>query len=212
MPDGSATLTLTLHQKIADVPAAEWDACAGDGNPFVSHAFLSALEDSGSANAAHRLAAAARGAARRGRPGRGGGADVRQVAQLRRIRVRPRLGARAGTRRRRLLSEAAGRGAVQSRRPGRACCAIRMPACRWRRWLGVGAGVPVARPVVGARHVLHRSRMAGAGRGRLAAARSACSSIGRTPATPASTISSARCRRASARCCGASGAMPTPPA
>src|SRR5580700_496 len=51
MPDGSATLTLTLHQKIADVPAAEWDACAGNGNPFVSHAFLSALEDSGSANA-----------------------------------------------------------------------------------------------------------------------------------------------------------------
>ena len=29
--------------------AAEWDACAGDQNPFVSHAFLSALEDSGSA-------------------------------------------------------------------------------------------------------------------------------------------------------------------
>jgi predicted N-acyltransferase len=29
--------------------AAEWDACAGDENPFVSHAFLSALEDSGSA-------------------------------------------------------------------------------------------------------------------------------------------------------------------
>src|SRR5580698_7332004 len=50
MPDGSATLTLTLHQKIADVPAADWDACAGTGNPFVSHAFLSALEDSGSAN------------------------------------------------------------------------------------------------------------------------------------------------------------------
>ena len=50
MPDGSATLTLTLHPKIADVPAADWDACAGTGNPFVSHAFLSALEDSGSAN------------------------------------------------------------------------------------------------------------------------------------------------------------------
>jgi predicted N-acyltransferase len=28
--------------------AAEWDACAGNANPFVSHAFLSALEDSGS--------------------------------------------------------------------------------------------------------------------------------------------------------------------
>src|SRR6201994_3205469 len=51
MPDGSATLTLTLHQKIAELPAADWDSCAGEGNPFVSHAFLSALEDSGSANA-----------------------------------------------------------------------------------------------------------------------------------------------------------------
>ncbi len=50
MPDGSATLTLTLHAKIAEIDAADWDACAGDGNPFVSHAFLSAMEDSGSAN------------------------------------------------------------------------------------------------------------------------------------------------------------------
>ena len=49
MPDGSAALTLTLHPRIADIAAAEWDACAGTGNPFVSHAFLSALEDSGSA-------------------------------------------------------------------------------------------------------------------------------------------------------------------
>ncbi|HET6306208.1 MAG TPA: peptidogalycan biosysnthesis protein, partial [Rhodopila sp.] len=51
MPDGSATLTLTLHPRIADIEAADWDACAGPGNPFVCHAFLSALEDSGSANA-----------------------------------------------------------------------------------------------------------------------------------------------------------------
>jgi predicted N-acyltransferase len=50
MPDGSATLTLTLHARIAEIDAADWDACAGDGNPFVSHEFLSALEDSGSAN------------------------------------------------------------------------------------------------------------------------------------------------------------------
>jgi predicted N-acyltransferase len=54
MPDGLPTLTLTLHQRIADIPAAEWDSCAGTlrggGNPFVSHAFLSALEDSGSAS------------------------------------------------------------------------------------------------------------------------------------------------------------------
>ena len=51
MPDGSPTLTLSLHQAIADVPAAEWDRCAGADNPFVSHAFLSAVEDSGSAGA-----------------------------------------------------------------------------------------------------------------------------------------------------------------
>ena len=50
MPDGSATLTLTLHARIAEIDAADWDACAGDGNPFVSHEFLSAMEDSGSAN------------------------------------------------------------------------------------------------------------------------------------------------------------------
>ncbi len=51
MPDGTPSLTLTLHPHIAQIPAEEWDACAGGGNPFVSHAFLSALEDSGSASA-----------------------------------------------------------------------------------------------------------------------------------------------------------------
>ncbi|MDO6413859.1 GNAT family N-acetyltransferase [Sphingomonas sp. BIUV-7] len=34
---------------IAAFSQPDWDACAGDDNPFVSHAFLSALEDSGSA-------------------------------------------------------------------------------------------------------------------------------------------------------------------
>jgi predicted N-acyltransferase len=33
----------------ADLPAAEWDACAGGDNPFVGHAFIDALERSGSA-------------------------------------------------------------------------------------------------------------------------------------------------------------------
>ncbi len=51
MPDGSTQLTLTLHRAIAEIDAAEWDACAGGENPFVSHAFLAALEDSGSAGA-----------------------------------------------------------------------------------------------------------------------------------------------------------------
>ncbi len=50
MPDGAGSLTLTLHKAIGEVAAPDWDACAGDGNPFVRHAFLSAVEDSGSAN------------------------------------------------------------------------------------------------------------------------------------------------------------------
>ncbi len=51
MPDGSPELALTLHRTIAEIPAAEWDAGAGDANPFVSHAFLAALEESGSVGA-----------------------------------------------------------------------------------------------------------------------------------------------------------------
>jgi predicted N-acyltransferase len=49
MPE--ASLSLALHAAIADIPAAEWDSCAGPDNPFVSHALLSALEDSKSASA-----------------------------------------------------------------------------------------------------------------------------------------------------------------
>ena len=49
MPDDGPLLTLTLHPKISDISPQEWDACAGEENPFVSHAFLSAMEDSGSA-------------------------------------------------------------------------------------------------------------------------------------------------------------------
>jgi hypothetical protein len=50
MPDdGAATLTMRLHAAIKEIDPADWDACAGDINPFVSHAFLSVVEDSGSA-------------------------------------------------------------------------------------------------------------------------------------------------------------------
>ncbi|HKR18089.1 GNAT family N-acetyltransferase [Rhizorhapis sp.] len=37
-----------IAEGVATVPKADWDACAGIANPFVSHDFLSALEDSGS--------------------------------------------------------------------------------------------------------------------------------------------------------------------
>ena len=36
---------------VASFAASDWDACAGPDNPFLSHAFLSALEESGSASA-----------------------------------------------------------------------------------------------------------------------------------------------------------------
>jgi len=48
MPDSAPELSLTLHRSVTEIPAADWDACAGGGNPFVSHAFLHALEESGS--------------------------------------------------------------------------------------------------------------------------------------------------------------------
>jgi uncharacterized protein len=44
-------VTARAVQSINDIPAADWDRCAGDENPFVSHAFLSAMEDSGSVSA-----------------------------------------------------------------------------------------------------------------------------------------------------------------
>ena len=49
MPDGAEPVTATLLGAIDEVSAEAWDACAGAQNPFVSHAFLSALERSGSA-------------------------------------------------------------------------------------------------------------------------------------------------------------------
>lgn len=42
---------LKILESLADVPARQWDALAGD-NPFLSHAFLRALQDSGCAVAA----------------------------------------------------------------------------------------------------------------------------------------------------------------
>ncbi len=51
MPDGSEALTIRVAATVSEVDEADWDACAGKINPFVSHAFLSALEDSGSVKA-----------------------------------------------------------------------------------------------------------------------------------------------------------------
>jgi hypothetical protein len=51
MPDGAEQVTVKVASRIAEIRAAEWDVCAGPENPFLSHTFLDALEESGSATA-----------------------------------------------------------------------------------------------------------------------------------------------------------------
>ncbi|NVN43611.1 N-acetyltransferase [Asaia siamensis] len=43
--------SLTLHASITEIGATAWDRCAGDDNPFLSHAFFLILEESGSVGA-----------------------------------------------------------------------------------------------------------------------------------------------------------------
>lgn len=56
MPDGDDTdggiaAAVKVLPGISEVGAGDWDACAGCANPFLSHGFLSALEDSGAVRA-----------------------------------------------------------------------------------------------------------------------------------------------------------------
>jgi predicted N-acyltransferase len=48
MADDGERIEARLLGRIAEIPASEWDACAGADNPFVTHDFLAALEESGS--------------------------------------------------------------------------------------------------------------------------------------------------------------------
>jgi predicted N-acyltransferase len=48
MPD-SSPVAIRLETNIAAIAAGDWNTCAGNDNPFVSHEFLAALEESGSA-------------------------------------------------------------------------------------------------------------------------------------------------------------------
>ncbi|MGH6904629.1 MAG: GNAT family N-acetyltransferase [Geminicoccaceae bacterium] len=55
LPDSAAAappgvLEVKLVQGIGQIEAATWDACVGPDQPFLRHAFLAALEDSGSAS------------------------------------------------------------------------------------------------------------------------------------------------------------------
>jgi len=42
------SLTARIAEGVGALPADQWDACAGTANPFLTHAFLTALEESGS--------------------------------------------------------------------------------------------------------------------------------------------------------------------
>ena len=48
MPNNQKEISIKNINKIRDIQSKDWDACAGKDNPFVSHAFLYALEESGS--------------------------------------------------------------------------------------------------------------------------------------------------------------------
>lgn len=46
--DNPTGIFARVADDIASLPATDWDACSGTANPFISHAFLSAMEESGS--------------------------------------------------------------------------------------------------------------------------------------------------------------------
>lgn len=47
-PEKGEDIIARVAAGVSEIDPADWDACARRGNPFVSHAFLSALEESGS--------------------------------------------------------------------------------------------------------------------------------------------------------------------
>ena len=48
LPDEAQPLSLSLAGGVSAVPSADWDALVVDDDPFLEHAFLAALERSGS--------------------------------------------------------------------------------------------------------------------------------------------------------------------
>src|SRR3954467_15130459 len=110
MNDTGEAVTVRIHAAIAEIPAEEWDACAGEINPTVSHTFLQAMEESGSVGSRTGWGpqhisipppggrgaggAAAHLDRRAGWPRRRGRADLSQEPFLRRVCVRLGLGRR----------------------------------------------------------------------------------------------------------------------
>ena len=136
-------------------------------NPFVSYAFLSALEDSGSVGGAPAGTRAMRCCAM----GRGEIAAVAPCYAKTNIPTANMCSTMAGPMRferagRALLSEIAGGGAVLARCRGRGCCARASTCRRWRAALEACEELNCSSVAC---DVLHRSGMGGAGRGGVAA-------------------------------------------
>ena len=147
MADRESEVIAKIASGVSGLNGRAWDRLGG-GEPFVSHAFLSALEDSGSVGPRHRLDSRAHPRRGRGRASRGGGARLSEDPQPGRICVRPRLGRGVAARRRRILPKAAGRGAVHAR-AGTAAARQPSSAAAGRHRGGDGA----ERDVVGAHHL-----------------------------------------------------------
>ncbi len=136
-------------------------------NPFVSHAFLRAWRTAGRPT---RARAGCRSTPRcaTGRPRSRVRADVCEVAQLRRVRVRPRLGQRLRARRRQTTTPSCRSPCRSARCPARACCGARAVAAAALA-SALAQACERAGAVLRPRHVLHGGGVGGAGRGRLAA-------------------------------------------
>ena len=136
---------------------------------------------------------------------RGRRAALREVAFLRRVRLRLGLGRRLRTpRRSRTTRSCSAR--CRSRRPRARGCSRPTPP-RARPWRGRCCELArESRVVVAARALSGGRRCRGAARAAGCSSAPACSSIGATPATRSSTTSSRRCRTTSARRSARSGA------
>ena len=154
MPDGSATLTLTLHQKIADVPAAEWDACAGDRQSVCRPRVPQC--DGG-----QRLCQARTGWLPQHAVLRGEAGQIVAIAPM--YAKSHSYGEYVFDHGWAQRSSAPGATIIRSsrsprrsaRRLGRGCCGIPMRDTGHGAGVCAGAGVPVAGSVVGACDVLH---------------------------------------------------------
>ncbi len=56
MPETVVEIRARILSAAADMPAADWNACAGHDNPFVSHEFFTSLESFRQRLCPHRLA------------------------------------------------------------------------------------------------------------------------------------------------------------